>query len=147
MLNGKCVLDCAPQTVRRCAADGNLYWYDSCGAQGELTQNCGNDELTSNYRCSGNRVQRQILKRGCLTDACFTAPEWQDAFNCSDSEICRDGNCVASEANPAPLPPDNEGITKIFSVTYEKYRVWIVAKIEGMRLRFVEIARQFFDRF
>ncbi|HNR81124.1 MAG TPA: hypothetical protein PKK37_01675 [Candidatus Pacearchaeota archaeon] len=145
--DGKCVSGCVPQTVRKCGGDGNLYWYDSCGVQGELAQSCGSDELTSNYRCSGNRVQRQILKRGCLADACFTAPEWQDAFDCSAGEACRDGDCVASETDSSSVQSADGGVAKIFSVTYEKYRVWIVAKIEGMRLRFIEITRQFFDKF
>jgi len=145
--DGKCVSGCVPQTAGKCGSDGNLYWYDSCGAQGELVQSCGSDELTSNYRCSGNRIQRQILKRGCLADACFAAPEWQDAFDCSDGEVCRAGACVASETDSASLRSGDEGETKIFSVTYEKYRVWIVAKIEKMRLSFVGIMRQFFDKF
>ncbi|MFZ3074347.1 MAG: hypothetical protein WA093_04460 [Minisyncoccales bacterium] len=94
--DGQCVANCASRTTQKCD-EGDLYWYNSCGIQEELAQNCGNDELTSNYRCSGNQIQRQVFRRGCSEDACFAASHWQDTFNCPDDKVCRGGDCVASE--------------------------------------------------
>ena len=92
---GKCVANCASRASKKC--DGNiLYWYNSCGVQEGLAENCGTDEMSSNYRCAGNQIQRQVFRRGCSEDACFATSHWQDTFNCPDDKACRDGDCVAS---------------------------------------------------
>jgi len=92
---GKCVADCTSRASKKC--DGSiLYWYNSCGVREGLAQNCGTDELASNYRCAGNQVQRQVFKRGCAEDACFASSHWRDTFSCPDDKVCRDGDCVDS---------------------------------------------------
>jgi len=93
---GKCVANCTSRASKKC--DGSiLYWHNSCGVQEGLAQNCGADEMSSNYRCAGNQIQRQVFKRGCSEGACFVTSHWQDTFNCPDDKVCRGGDCVAPE--------------------------------------------------
>ncbi len=134
--NGKCVAGCAPRAIQKCD-DGNLYWYNSCGAQEELAQNCGNDELTSNYQCSGNQIQRQILKQGCSDDACFSISQWQDTCTCAGA--CSDGKCIDRKnvimaADQSPLNNTEKSIESAKSSRGE-----IIAKIEETKRLLIEM--------
>ncbi|TSC94058.1 MAG: Uncharacterized protein CEN87_654, partial [Parcubacteria group bacterium Licking1014_1] len=60
----------------------------------QLKQNCGQDAYTSNYRCSGNIVQREKLDKGCSINACFSNSVWENYQTCSASQTCSNAQCV-----------------------------------------------------
>ncbi len=97
---GKCVDSCEPHAYKKCL-NQNLYWYNSCGKREGLAQMCGSDQFTSEYRCDGNQVQRQILSQGCFEDSCYSTPEWKSTCRCAGGEICSNGNCIDSNAGVA----------------------------------------------
>jgi hypothetical protein len=136
---GKCVADCASRASKKC--DGNiLYWYNSCGVQEGLAQNCGADELASNYRCAGNQVQRQVLRRGCSEDECFADSHWQDTFNCPDDKVCRGGDCVAPEDDfetESPSVAEEEANTR-----YEMTRAEILNQIAQIKQLLIQLIAQ-----
>ena len=72
---------CTPNYQQRCVGN-NLYWYDSCGNQGNYVGTCGNT-CTPNYqqRCSGNNLYWydscgslgnliQYCPNGCYNNSC-----------------------------------------------------------------------------
>ncbi len=133
--DGECVANCAPQTTQKCD-NGNLYWYNSCGIQEGLAQNCGNNELTSNYRCSGKQIQRQTLKQGCSDNACFSIPQWQDTCTCATA--CSGGKCVYSESVAAETDTVPEDSEERFGASPKLSRAEILAKIEETKKLLIE---------
>jgi len=100
--DGKCVTagDCAPRYEKRCV-DYDVYWFDSCGIQGERFADCGLDEYLSEYQCSRNMVQQKIIARGCDKSQCLEVAGWIDLKNCDDTgNICKNGACRADVATP-----------------------------------------------
>jgi len=154
--DGKCVSNCASRAARKCS-DGNLYWYNSCGVREELAQNCGTNTLTSNYRCSGNQIQRQRLNRGCSDNVCFAVPYWQDTCSCADDKICRNGDCFALEKESAPAFDVSADETENFGAPSEivgagnteenaslgkMTRAEIMAKIEELQKMLIRLIEQ-----
>jgi len=95
---GKCIDGCRSHAYKKCL-DQNLYWYNTCGKQEGLAEVCGSDQFTSEYRCDGNQVQRQILRQGCSNGNCYSIPEWKSTCRCASGDICSNGNCINSTAN------------------------------------------------
>jgi hypothetical protein len=96
--SSNCSSDCGPS----CSSHDNeqcysndLYWYDSCGAREEKSEECGSDSWTDNYRCSGNVVQKEKIERGCNCDACYDNYIWEDYEDCSNTgRVCQNDQCV-----------------------------------------------------
>lgn len=64
-------------------------------------QDCGVSGWTSEYRCSGNIVQRKYINRGCSNLQCFTSEEWQNVKDCSlEGKVCQSGECVLPLNDP-----------------------------------------------
>jgi len=104
--NGQCATNCVPNSLKKCDA-GNLYWYDSCGVRGVLAQNCGIDNLTSEYLCNGNWLQQGMIDNGCSNGACTQSKNWTNVQNCElNGKICKNSVCVANDS----LPPSISGL-------------------------------------
>ena len=89
-----CGLSCFPHDNEQCYSN-DLYWYDSCGAREEKSEECGSNSWTDNYRCSGDIVQREKIERGCDYSACYDNSIWEDYEDCSDTgRICQNDQCV-----------------------------------------------------
>jgi hypothetical protein len=90
--DGECVYTCvessnccAPHAYKQCY-NNDVYWYDSCGNREEKANECGTSSWADNYKCSGNRLQREWINRGCSNASCFANSEWKNYQNCgSDS--------------------------------------------------------------
>jgi hypothetical protein len=94
--NGSCG-GCASHASKKCDS-GNLYWYNSCGAKEELSQNCGTNSTTANYRCSGVWLQRQTIIKDCVNGACVEEPSWENITDCSlTGKVCKDSACVSGD--------------------------------------------------
>ena len=97
--NGQCVSSCAAHASKKCDS-GKLYWYNSCGAKEELFQDCGNNILTDNYRCSGNWTQREIVAKGCSNNACTSESIWNNNTDCvASGKVCGNGICADTCTN------------------------------------------------
>jgi len=93
---GKCVSDCSSHASKKCSGT-NLYWYNSCNAKEAMAQDCGTDQLTSNYRCSGTWIERETKKNGCSSSECTVTSEWNKISDCSTlGEVCANGACKVS---------------------------------------------------
>jgi len=82
------------------------YDTDSCLEWSSWTtiQDCGTSNWTSEYRCSGNWVQRKYINRGCSNSQCFANEEWRNWEDCSaQGKICQNGQCVISCQNECSL--------------------------------------------
>lgn len=91
---GAGICKCTDHVKKECV-NNDLYWYDSCNNKQELAEDCGNDEWTENYRCSGDWTQREKIKRGCAYAACYENREWANEYDCAiDGKKCDGGNCV-----------------------------------------------------
>jgi|GEM_PF-3705130 len=91
---GQCVSNCISQTSKKCES-GKLYWYNSCNTKEGLFQDCGSDQLTTNYRCRGSWAQRETIKKGCTNNACTRESAWVNAVDCNAAgKICGNGVCV-----------------------------------------------------
>ena len=103
--NGKCVESdgCVSRSEKKCL-DNDVYWYDSCGAEGERFADCGNDTYTSEYQCSKSMVQQKVIARGCDGGKCLAITGWVDVRNCADSgNVCKNGACLADVVAPPIL--------------------------------------------
>lgn len=99
---GLCTSNCTSHATKKCS-NGNLYWYNSCNVIEDLAQNCGINQTTSNYRCSGNWVQQEIIQKGCSNNACFSNSSWNNVRDCSAAnQICSAGTCIS---NNSPCTP------------------------------------------
>jgi hypothetical protein len=86
---------CANGAVETC---GN-YDSDSCTEWGNAVD-CGDDQWTDNYRCSGDWTQREKIKRGCSYNQCFETREWANQTDCDAlNKKCDGGQCVIKCAN------------------------------------------------
>jgi len=93
--NGECVNLTISHYTKKCY-DNDLYWYDSLGNREEKAQECGEDFLTSNFRCSGNFVQKERIKRGCSSNQCYSYSQWENYRDCSaEGKICQNGFCLS----------------------------------------------------
>ena len=82
------------------------YDTDSCLEWSSWTtiQDCGTSDWTSEYRCSGNWVQRKYINRGCSNSQCFANEEWKNWEDCSaQGQICQNGQCVTTCQNECSL--------------------------------------------
>jgi hypothetical protein len=92
--SGKCVSNCTSHISKKCD-NGNLYWFNSCNIKEGLAENCGIDNQTTNYRCSGNWTQRETIKRGCQNNSCYNESVWFNDTNCASSgKACINGTCI-----------------------------------------------------
>jgi len=116
--NGQCVTSCITHNYKSCY-DNDVYWYDSCNVKEDKSNECGADEWTNNYQCSGDWTQRQKTLRGCSGSSCYENTGWVNYENCStQGKICSSGSCVYSNldisCSASPNPADiNE--TVVFS--------------------------------
>ena len=103
--NGVCVAgsgNCVSNQSKKCDS-GNLYWYDSCGNRGDLAQKCGNNTLTTNYRCEGAWAQQGMISRDCVSNACTETQTWSNVKNCAlVNQTCKNGICATSDV-AAPI--------------------------------------------
>ena len=97
--NNQCVKECTTHAYKKCA-DGDVYWYNSCGVKENKYQECGTTEWGTNYKCSGNWIQKDKIVRGCVNDACTVEREWINQKDCSTlGKSCSNGQC---ESKPCP---------------------------------------------
>jgi hypothetical protein len=142
--NGKCVTNCASHASKKCDG-GNLYWYNSCNAKEELAQNCGVNVQTSNYRCSGNIIQREAITKGCLNNACTSQSAWSNLNDCaSDGKICSNGVCVARGSSVVTdTKKDNDSIAKDDTKSAPKMtRAQILARIAEIKKLIAQLIMQ-----
>ena|GEM_PF-1608700 len=98
--DGVCGGNCTTHASKKCAG-GNLYWYDSCGDEQEVAQNCGSNSATANTRCSGTWIQKQTLATDCVNDACTQNETWTNVQDCSaGGKVCSNGNCAVDTQPP-----------------------------------------------
>ena len=91
---GYCVPKCISHYYKACF-NNDLYWYNSCGEREEKYQECGSDYWTDNYRCSGDYIQREKIKRECLGNSCYTYSQWENYQNCAaENKTCQNRQCV-----------------------------------------------------
>jgi hypothetical protein len=142
--DGKCVSNCALKSYKKC--DGNnLYWYNSCNTKEELVQNCGVDASTSNYRCSGNWIQRESVKKGCSNNACTSQSEWSNLNDCAaDGKVCANGVCASrGSVIITDTRNDTNSIAKDDTKPAPKMtRAEIIAKINGIKRLLVQLIMQ-----
>ena len=97
--NGKCVSNCTSHSAKKCDS-GKLYWYNSCNTKEELAQDCGGDTANSSYRCSGDWIQSETIKKGCSNNVCASESIWVNNADCAASgKICSAGVCAAKSTN------------------------------------------------
>ncbi|MCX6719551.1 MAG: hypothetical protein NTV36_00340, partial [Candidatus Staskawiczbacteria bacterium] len=91
---------CTSHASKKCA-NGNLYWFDSCGKQQELAQDCGTTGFTNVVRCDPAQATRDTIvkekvEKGCSNNACFANSSWVSTeTNClTQGKVCRLGQCV-----------------------------------------------------
>ena len=135
--NGKCVANCASHSSMKCDS-GKLYWYNSCDSKEELAQDCGTDAATSNYRCRGNWIQSETIKKGCSNNACVNE---STGVNNTDSnasgKICSAGVCVAAGTTTNP-PVTNPPLKSVTQMT----RVEIMARIAQIQTLMADLQKQ-----
>jgi hypothetical protein len=90
---GTCVTDCTDHDYKQCTT-GDVYWYDSCNAKQEKYDECGVEEWTSDYQCSGDWIQRKKSFPGCSGAACTTSYQWINYTQCTGNQTCSGGTCV-----------------------------------------------------
>ncbi|HOX30398.1 MAG TPA: hypothetical protein P5080_05590 [Candidatus Paceibacterota bacterium] len=94
---GEC--GCIDHAAKRCNGS-DLYWYDSCNNRQELAEDCGEEKMYDNYRCSGNWIQQKRIKRGCSNQQCYSITDWVNQENCDNNDKrCDDGECVETCVN------------------------------------------------
>jgi len=92
--SGECVVGCTSHFSQKCF-DNDIYWYDSCGNKEDKIQECGSDYFTNNYRCQGNLVQRELIKKGCSLNSCYSYSQWENQQDCSiNGNACNNGSCI-----------------------------------------------------
>ena len=92
---GVCLTTCNTHASKQCF-DSDLYWYNSCGVKEDKAQECGADTPTTNYQCAGTWIQRETVKKGCSSSACFATSVWNNNTNCvSSNKVCSNAACVA----------------------------------------------------
>ena len=92
--------NCFSHTTTRCVGT-NVYWYDSCGNQQELAQNCNYlNQTCQNGQCIQNCIQRSATR--CVGNNLY----WYDSCgnqqglyqNCSATgQICQYGQCISNQ--------------------------------------------------
>ena len=91
---------CTPNSTQRCVGN-NLYWFDSCGNQGSVSQYCPNG-------CYGNACQNYVnnsYNNNYWYDSCGNQQDLSQT--CSGTNIvCKYSQCVyqAPYVAPAPTP-------------------------------------------
>lgn len=120
--NNVCNSGCSSHSGKRCA-DGDLYWYNSCGVKEGLAQDCGQNYSTANYRCSGNLLQREASISSCVSGACARNSAWGTVQDCSASgktclnSACSGGGSGGDSAAPAIMDSSPSGIVNMASTT------------------------------
>ena len=106
--NGTCVEECTSHYTKKCYAN-DLYWYNSCNDREEKYQECGSDNWTDNYQCSGDWTQREKIKQGCSDNSCTNYSIWENYENCSSAgKTCSAGTCVETGQDECNYAGQNE---------------------------------------
>jgi|GEM_PF-1106531 len=138
--NGECVANCTSHLTKKCA-DGNLYWYNSCNAVEELAENCGSDETTDDYQCSGNWTQRKTIRKGCASSACTKESVWANNTDCAaENKICSAGICKTRSSGGGSSFPGSSSSSS--SSSSKMTRDQIVAKINEIVALIAELQKQ-----
>ncbi len=69
--------ECTPAFSLRCGADGNVYWYDSCGSQGALVEECAKEHgvcVQPTDRVAACRCESGWVGPACNWDICERTP-------------------------------------------------------------------------
>mgnify|MGYP000935137554 FL=1 len=85
------VSTCAPEAYRQCSG-GHVYWFDTCGAPGELAEDCGVSGLVGEPYCMGSAIYRDLVVVGCKDAACTS--DIIPALQNTCGESCLAGACV-----------------------------------------------------
>jgi hypothetical protein len=88
---------CAPNDHLGCY-DEDVYWFDSCDAVGDFSQDCGEDELTGSPFCQSGHVYRQLIDRTCLGAACTELTTSQKVIDCGTAG-CSGSVCCTSNTS------------------------------------------------
>jgi len=69
-----------------------------------MAQNCGANTATQNFQCAGNWVQREMIAKDCVNDACTETKTWNNTTDCESSgKICVNGACTDNDITPPSL--------------------------------------------
>jgi hypothetical protein len=93
--NGVCAMvnNCTSHSAKKCA-NGDLYWYDSCGDREERAQACAGS--SPSLRCDVNLLEREA--GDCVSGACVS-DSWVLVQDCSKtSRVCQGNACVAGNS-------------------------------------------------
>lgn len=96
--NGRCVSNCTPNVAKGCY-NNSIYWYDSCGARGDLYASCASGQTCSSTSftcvsgCTLNSAKACYNNSVYWYDSCNNRGEIYDA--CDSNETCSGGACVA----------------------------------------------------
>ena len=89
---------CAQQASQRCVGN-NVYWYDSCGNQGNLIQTCGYNQNCQNGNCQNNQnncsyhsYQRCVGNYLYWYDSCGIQQDYQYCQNGCSNGYCQTVN-------------------------------------------------------
>ena len=98
--NAQC---CALQAERRCdrtGHGGDVYWYDSCGRQGEVAEACPMGARCEDASCMCQPTWRKTCFEGNAwsTNTCGERVMMTD--DCPEDVDCLDGDCCRIDANP-----------------------------------------------
>jgi hypothetical protein len=136
---GKCASSCTGHSSKKCE-NGNLYWYNSCNAKEGLFQNCARDEATVNYRCSGNWIQRETIKKGCGGNGCTRESVWNNDNDCAAiGKVCGSGICIAQTFGGGGETTIKKGEPK---PAIKMTRVEIIAKINEIAALIAKLQAQ-----
>ena len=91
--NGLCVISCVDHSYKQCYS-GDVYWYDSCSAKEDKYDECGVEEWTGDYQCSGDWIQRKKSVPGCSGDECNISYQWVNYTECVGDQTCSGGTCI-----------------------------------------------------
>ena len=95
--NGSCTNNCTPNFQQKCFGS-NLYWYDSCGNQGNFIQYCANgcsNGACLNNNCTPNSQQRCSGSNLYWYDSCGNQGNFiQYCANGCSNGACLNNNCT-----------------------------------------------------
>lgn len=95
--NGQCAnQNCTPHASYSCYSN-DVYWFNSCGAQEEIKQDCGDSycgSWGSNYCKNGNLYHsRSCNNKGCTGNTCYSNNNTEEELAQTCPNGCESGEC------------------------------------------------------
>ena len=92
-------LACSPNSYSSCS-NNDLYWYDSCGRQEGIRQDCGENSCSETKRfCGGSKIYKEIscYDRGCSGNSCYSNPKVSNKLVEECQYGCENAECIAPQ--------------------------------------------------